>query len=870
MASGESKPNSNGLAAPTILIIDSFALIHRAYHAYPKDLMTKDGVLVNAMFGFAKLMIEVVEKFKPEYVVAVFDSAGPTFRAEMYEAYKAHRKETDSELITQIPLVAELLNNFDIPVLSVSGFEADDIIGTITKQLADQPFRQIVVTGDRDLFQLVGGNTYVYLSGSSFSQSQLFDSDKVKEKMEVGPEHITDIKGLQGDPSDNIPGVPGVGAKTAVKLITEYGTVEDIYSNIDKLVPALQAKLAPHREIALLSKNLATIQREMAIEFDVEDCHYPTFNPELLREFLAKYQFYSLLKHIPTGTSAITANISSENSNRNLNVTPYSGQGFESEQVFVTIQLEGSTIQDYKLTAITIQDGDTTYEAVDNFEEIFSKLTGITVVSIESKKLRHAVLNMGLNPSYMDYDLCMAGVICGAGGVKNDWLAIKAFYLMDNLADLAAIADLYKKIKTEFNADFGKVLALEMKLIRMVSEMERFGISVNKELLQGFGVSLRDMITTLQADVYKSVGHEFNISSPKQVGDVLFAELGLANGKKTKTGGFSTDERTLKEIMGAHPVVAQILEYRELTKLLSTYVESLPAYISPQTGRIHSNMDQMGAITGRFASRDPNLQNLPVEATHGIDLRAAIVPAEGFLLVSFDYSQQELRLLAEFSGEERMRDAFINHDDVHSLTASQILGVPLPEITKEQRRVGKTINFGIVYGMSGFGLSDRLKIEPKKASEFITMYFERYSKVKAYFDTLVQKAKTRGYVETFLGRRRNAGGLNAPNFQVRSAAEREVINFPLQGGAADIIKMAMVQMPDLSSFNARLVLQVHDELIFEYPGADISEVIASSELQDFVRKVRVAMLGNLNMSVPFEVGVEIGHNLSEMQEFEVD
>jgi DNA polymerase I len=852
----------------TLILIDSFALIHRAYHAYPPTLTTKDGQLVNAVFGFAKLMLDVLKKFQPEHVVAVFDSPGATFRDEMYHAYKANRGPSDDDFNSQIPLIVELLKAFDIPVVSLSGYEADDVIGTLDNLYGDEN-SVIVVTGDRDLLQLVDENTRVYLAGGSFVDSKLFDIPAVEAKMGVKPDLIPDLKGIQGDASDNIPGVPGIGPKGAIQLLNDFGSVEGVIENLDKLKGAMQTKFSANTELALLSKKLATIACDAPIDFDFKDAKYPTFDVKELQKYLTGMQFFSLLKYVPSNEDLTNIAATVSEAKGNNTVSPWNGKSLNVDEVFVHTRYEGDHNLNLKVSALEFMAGSDIYSVnTEMLPKFVEAIQGVQVISWDLKSLHHALRNAEMPDGFKDYDVQIAYVLAGAGVFKGDLPSVLERYTATELT-ASVVKQIYEDIQPELDAETSRALALEMRLLPVVVSMERRGISIDVSKLSEFKSQLQDLIEKLVAKVYHEVGHEFNIGSPKQVGQVLFEERGLPAPKKTKTGGYSTDERTLRDFMGADPVVEMILSYRELTKLLSTYVDSLPTYVYGPTNKIHSRMDQMGAVTGRFASKDPNLQNLPAEPIQGVDLRAGFVASPGKIFVSFDYSQQELRLLAEFSGEENMRKAFTSGEDIHLRTASRVLGIPMDKLTREQRKIGKTINFGIVYGMSAFGMADRLKIPPKQAAEFIEKYFAEFSGVKKYFETTINDARKSGLIRTFLGRKKNTAGLNAPNFQLRAALEREVINYPLQGGAAEVIKMAMVQMaPIEKQFDAAMILQIHDELLFEYPADSISDVQNSDKFIDFVSKVRQTMLSVVNMKVPFEVGVSIGTDLANLTDFE--
>lgn len=874
----------------TLLLIDSHALIHRAYHAFPPDLRTRDGEVVNAVYGFARLLLEVLAKFKPSHVVALFDSPGKTIRHDQFVGYKANRTSPDDELIQQIPRVEELLANLCIPCLRVDGYEADDLIGTIDARHSGSWAQTVIVTGDRDLFQLVDEDTFVYLAGSQFSKSQLFDADGVKAKMGVAPEFIVDLKGLHGDPSDNIPGVYGIGEKGAVSLISEFGHIEEMFKQIDRIPPKYKTKLTENFDQAELSKKLATIIRDVPISFDFEkEAAFGKFPVNEAKAFFRELQFTSILNSLDKLIADYAAlNGISDAGEAHVAMTlelPLSPETKEWDAKFnfetSTLFFEGKLQKTGDPLTWRLDEFYVLYEEqlvrvpVDSLANFFATLKGKRLVGFGVKSYLHALQNMGVDYAGVEfYDLAISTYLLSAGEVKQEPESVCAYYKLALPADMSVCA-CWKEIYTQQIEQFlkltdaAKVNTLEQELVNVVATMERNGIILNVEKLAKFAQKIEAAIKEIEAAVYENVGHEFNISSPKQVGEVLFVEKGLPSGKKTKTGGFSTDERTLRDLLGVDPVIQLILDYRELSKLLGTYLSPLPDSVNKQTHRIHATFHQLGAVTGRFSSQYPNLQNIPLGEVAGVNVREAFESAPGTIFVAFDYSQQELRLLAELSGDEVMSEAFRNNEDIHRRTAAEIFDVSIKDVTAEQRKVGKTVNFGIVYGMSGFGLADRLKIDPRKANEFVKVYFQRYPKVKNYYDRLIVDARNAGYVSTILGRRRSTYGLSASNFQLRQATEREVMNYPLQGSAADIIKMGMLQTRELvDKYPAKLILQIHDELVFEYSTELSKDKLAQDPtFVGFVEEVKRALLDVIVLKVPLEVGVEVGSNLGQMEDF---
>jgi DNA polymerase-1 len=864
-----------------LLLIDSYALIHRAFHAFTPDLTTSQGELVNAVYGFARLLLEVIFKFNPRYVIAAMDDASPTVRHSQFGQYKANRKPTDDALSKQIPRIQELLKAFDIPILQVPGYEADDIIGTLDARHSGPGQTTIIVTGDRDLFQLVDENTFVYLAGSAFSQSKLFDAAGVKEKMGLLPEQIVDLKSLQGDASDNIPGVAGIGEKGAVQLLQEFETLEKLYANLDKVPNRYKNKLENSLEIAKVSQSLATIIREVPMAFDFKDATFGSFDIAKLQKLFAELEFRSLQpklidlnqKYSGVAKSADSADVAEPIFELPVSIDAAEWQDQDlGKQVYLyhqtTTEADPLHWQLQKLWVATAS-GDKYQVAVN--EETLAKLAkillGTQVITSEAKCLIHALANTGVVLDVDFYDLALATYVCSAGLSQQSLTGVAQYYkLTGNQLEILALAyDL--QTKAIGSDQIKDIVAIENKLIPTVAAMERNGVMLDVKLLERYASELETLIRDQAQAIYHTVGHEFNIASPKQVGEILFGELSLPGSKKTKTGGYSTDERILREIAHAHPVVEQILTYRELTKLQSTYVKPLPTLVNPKTKRLHANFRQLGAVTGRFASINPNLQNIPVSETGNINMRKAFVAAEGYTLIAFDYSQQELRILAELSGEENMQAAFKSGNDIHAATASEIFDIPIAQVTKEQRRIGKTINFGVVYGISAFGLADRLKIDQHKAAEFIKKYFVTYPKIKAYYQNLLEQAKKQGYAETLFGRRRNALELTQGNSHLRAAVEREIMNFPLQGSAADIVKQSMIAIADVAAkYPAKLILQVHDELVFEYE-CPAGELTQNSQAQNFIAEIQTTMLNIVHTEVPLGVGVEHGANWADMQDW---
>ncbi len=889
-----------------LLLIDSHALIHRAYHAFPPDLTISSGEVVNAVYGFSRLLLEVLQKFSPDYVIAAMDAPGPTVRHQQFGQYKANRSAPDDLLIQQIPLVEKLLETLDIPILKVDGFEADDIIGTLDDRFGreNHGHETIIVTGDRDLFQLVDEDTRVYLAGTSFSKSKLYDADGVEEKMGGRPEFIVDIKALEGDSSDNIPGVAGIGKKGAATIVAEFGHLEDIYKKLAEVPKRYQNKLTENYEIAELSRQLATIIKDVPLNCEFEDGRFGTFSSREVRTFFQDMEFNSLLRQIDKlidnhelhaeEVSVTKDMVAAQGQLSLLANNPQSASsdiqawGGEKLKERIVIWMEVDQTSDplnWKLQELLVWDSEKEKPLrvePKSLGSFFSKVCEqhpkLEVVTLDAKSLYHILSNHNINyrqwQGFSTYDLSLSTYVVSMGRTKQDLDSLLAYYKLGYAdAELAKLAKLVMASQAHFEdtdalSSFNEILTLENKLVRIIVEMERNGIVLDKELMVQFDQQLQQDIKQIEQSIYSDVGHEFNIGSPKQVGEVLFEEKGLPVVKKTKSGSYSTDERTLNTLADADPVVMKILKYREFTKLLSTYVKPLPSLVNHETGRIHAVFNQMGAITGRFSSQNPNMQNIPVGETAGLVMRDAFKSDEGSYLVALDYSQQELRLLAELSEEENMLKAFSDGKDIHAVAAAEIFGIPIEEVDKEKRRIGKTINFGIVYGISPFGLADRLKISQKEAKDYIEKYFDRYPKVRKFYDQLITSAKKDGFVATIFGRRRHSGDLHSRNYVLRQATEREVMNYPLQGSAADLIKQAMIEVAYvLPKHKAKMLLQVHDELIFEYYfEGNEQELLKDEAFQAFVHDVRKAMLKNKKLRVPLAIGVDVGKRWGSMKE----
>jgi DNA polymerase-1 len=863
----------------TLLIIDSHALIYRAYYAFPPTLTTSGGEPVNAVFGYASLVLDVLLKFLPSHVVAVMDSKGPVSRQTDYSFYKANRASADDLMVTQFPRIEEFLKNFNIPVLKIDGVEADDIIATVDHNYSGKWAKTIVVTGDQDIFQIVDEDTFVYLAGRKFSESKLYDEGMVVEKLGIKPVQVPDYKAIAGDASDNIPGVRGIGPKGAIELIEEFESIENLYTKIDQVKDKYKQKLIENHELAMMSKDLALAHKDIPIVFDIESAQFDDLDLAPVEKFFEELQFKSLITKLSKFHTAFKVkentkkikdqvvdlfNDSSEEIQKNLwNGTPINVQNelyiladFENlDQSPVHWQLERIFFSIDSSEVVQVVDKNLIAKFVEMIKEI-------KVITYDSKKLLHSLKNLNLTVKEKNiFDIGIACIVTSGGKCTYSLNSIFHFlgeeYQGNLERNLLSLKGAYKNYleKCEDDGSFKEVIELEHKILPIVCAMEASGIMFDEVLFTRLLEKFEGEKATIRDEIYKLAGHEFNINSPKQVGEVLFVEKSLPGARKTKSGSFSTDERSLSYLIGVDPIIEKVLEYREVDKIISTYLKAIPEYAESDSKRIHGIFDQIGAVSGRFSSKNPNLQNIPKSLVRGENLRDAFIAPEGKMLVSFDYSQQELRILAALAGEEEMINSFNTESDVHKLTASEIFEVEIDKVTKEQRDQGKTINFSIIYGISAFGLSERMKIPRDMATLFIDKYFEKYKKVKEFLAGVIKQATIDGYTETVLKRRRYNEMIKSNNRNFKSAAERELFNFIIQGSAADIMKLAMINFSDiLSEYNAKLLLQVHDEFVFEIEAKNKDD----KNLAEFVSKVYDEMCNAYDIGVKYKVEVGVG------------
>ena len=846
-----------------LMILDGNSVVNRAFYGvWP--LNAPDGTPTNAVYGFLAILQKLFEDEAPDSLCVAFDLPAPTFRHEMYEGYKAQRKPMPEELAVQMPLLKETLDAMHIRRLEAAGWEADDVLGAVSAICEKSGWACEIVTGDKDSFQLITETTSVLHVKSRMGQTEtiLYDRARFEEEYGFAPPLMVDLKALMGDASDNIPGVPGIGEKTALDLVRRYGRVADIYAGLDGLdiKDSVRKKLAAGRESAEMSYTLATISREAPVELKPEDAAWSRdFGPELyavldrlgFRRFIEKWGLAPAPEAVQEAESRAMPELSALTAQ-------------EAEARIRAAETLGLALPGDDLDSLSLCDGEAIFTL--NWGELgedYNRLLRL-VFSPEVKKSAHGVKDLmglalaeGLGTEGFVFDTELAAYVLDPTESGYDLGKLTKRYLGAELPEARAALELMAPMRAKLAENGAEKLYfdIELPLCQVLAEMERAGFLVDRKALADFGESLTAGIDALQRGIWELAGHEFNINSPKQLGEVLFDELMLPAGKKTKTG-WSTNADILEKLIGKHPIIGDILEYRMLTKLKSTYADGLLKVISAD-GRIHTNFRMTVTATGRLSSTEPNLQNIPVRRELGAQIRRMFVAAPGCVLVDADYSQIELRLLAHISGDETMQKAFKSGEDIHAVTASQVFGLPLSEVTPAQRSSAKAVNFGIVYGISAFSLAQDIKVSPAEARAYIDAYMQKYHGVREYMDRVIAEAKERGYVETLFGRRRPVPELKASNFNTRSFGERVARTMPIQGTAADIIKLAMVNVRRrlrAEGMEARLILQVHDELIAECPEREAERVAALLE-EEMERAV--------TLSVPLTAEAHSGHSWAE-------
>jgi DNA polymerase-1 len=877
----KTEKTGNGILA----ILDGNALVHRAYHALP-PLTNGDGQATGAVYGVAMTLLSVLEKFHPEYVVASFDLAAPTFRHEAYAEYKATRKKAPDDLYEQIPIVKDLVRAFNIPIYEKEGFEADDCVGTLARQASELGIPTVIVTGDNDALQLVSPLVKVFALRKGVKDIALYDEAAVMEKYGFTPSVIPDYKGLAGDNSDNIPGVSGIGVKTATDLLREFGSLERIYESIDSVKESVRRKLDSGRQSAFLSKELGTIDVSVPIVFDRDAARTKDFDRTLVTDFFRRMGFYSLIGRIPGGSGAESevfwATGKPDVSRKKRQKTVGTSEEFGLFLVGTTdmpvgariVFREGSLFGDGVIGAVELASefGAITVEWNHSTKPVFATFfsdSGKRKVFHDAKAAWHILRREGIDLVGVSFDTMLSGYLLLAGTrIELDRLLSEEFGDESFPNSAAAILRLSARLQEKMDAVSREQTGewtlsrlfkeVEMPLFPILARMEESGIRLDTDIFRRLSEGLSEELSRIERKIYDLAGREFNINSPKQLSEVLFADLNLPTKgiKRTKTG-ISTASSELEKLR-EYPIVSLIEEERELFKLKTTYLDAFPARVDAGS-RLHTTFQQAVTATGRLSSSDPNLQNIPASERWNRAIRGAFVAEDGHLLVGLDYSQIELRVMAHVSGDAELRRAFLSGEDVHRAAAALVFGVSPDSVTPDMRRQAKVFNFGIMYGMSAYGLSQRLGIPIDEASVFISNYFERFEGVARFMESMKVSARERGFVETELGRRRYVPEILSANRSVASSGERMAVNMPIQGLAADIMKLAMLRVSDaISEYgeSARAILQVHDELVFE-----VEEDIAVP----FVERMKEIMEHSYQISVPLVVEAGIGRDWGRLK-----
>lgn len=841
----------------TLLAVDGNSLMHRAFHALP--LMDAGGVYTNAVHGFLSMMLKAAQELSPRYIAVAFDEHAPTFRHTAYAEYKAGRRATPEELRPQFAVIREILSAMQVGVLSVTGYEADDILGTLSKKCQENGLDCVLLTGDRDALQLIGNGTRVLFTRKGITESTLFDAAGVKEYFGVTPEQVTDWKGLMGDASDNIPGIPGVGEKTALKLLNEYTTLENVLDHAGEIKGKLGEKVRENAELARFSKDLATIRPTAPIDFDLnafEASHMAQGLP-----VLRKYQLNGIAGRMEKWAGNTAPAVSETEAAADIPLEMLSAQeaiaaflektagqdtAIHVTPTHLTLAVPGAAAE------ITLQQDMLSSGLLP--EEAWAALRPVLNRPLyvhDGKRLLHLLSQAGLPLPQFAWDTMLGAYLHNP---QEKSYALHCFAKEDASGVLQLAKHQQKELENE--GMLGLMRDIEMPLLYVLFDMEQSGFQVDAKVLSALGAQFTRETEELKEQVYQLSGvRGFNLNSPQQLGKVLFETLGLKAGKKTQRG-YSTDADTLESLIDAHPCIAPILKYRQVVKLNSTYIDALLRKMDA-SGRVHTFFDQTGTATGRISSSEPNLQNIPVRTPLGREIRKAFVAAPGCVLADADYSQIELRLLAHLSQDAAMTDAFQKAQDIHTRTAAEVYGVSMADVTADMRSSAKAVNFGLVYGISDFGLSRNIGISRKEAAAFIARYFERYPAIKRYMDEAVRLGYDQGYAVTLMGRRRQLPELKASNANTRNFGERAAMNTPVQGTAADIIKLAMVRVHGAlkaQGLKARLILQVHDELIIETPQEEVKQV--SALLKQCMEEVAA-------LSVPLIAEVKTGESWYE-------
>ncbi|NLN04923.1 MAG: DNA polymerase I [Clostridiaceae bacterium] len=872
-----------------LLIVDGNSIINRAYYATETSFMkTAEGLYTGAVYGFLNIFLKYLEEDDPDYIAVCFDVKHPTFRHEEYEEYKATRKGMPDELAAQMPLLKELLHAFNVAVIEKMGYEADDLIGTFCEKASSKGMECIVLTGDRDSLQLVNERVVVKLpvTKGGRTSAEFYDVDKVYEKYGVTPSQLIDVKALMGDKSDNVPGIAGVGEKTALSLIKEFGSLDGIYENIDKISkPALKKKLEEGKNMAYLSRKLVTIMKEVPLEITEEDIKRKEYDPVRVLNVLNKLEFRSIIKRLKLDQVEPEADVVFETENIYKDIEEMTLPeevvvltGIDDiakmqlpekiDILYITYTLSNNELSEINFRFDNSSGGYTVAlpgalfvpAFLDKFAAVFES-ESIKKVMFDAKPLILWLKQNGCDFKGLYCDVAVCAYLSDSNRKSNSITDVYRFYTSKeiksgSLNELFALEEIqeYAFRKLEEDGQTKLFKDVELPLVSILADLEYTGFRVNPDILEAVGRDFEKRINELTGLIHSYAGKVFNINSPKQLGEVLFEDLKLESKKKTKTG-YSTNVEVLEKLYDAHPIIPCIIEYRQNTKLKSTYIDGLLSAINHMTGRVHSSFNQMATATGRLSSTEPNLQNLPIKSEIGRHIRRAFEPRdENHILIDADYSQIELRVLAHISQDSTMIEAFRNNEDIHTVTATKVFNVGLEDVTYEMRSKAKAVNFGIIYGISEYGLSRDLNISFYEAKQLKTDYLKKYPGVDAYMKDIVESARKLGYVTTLMGRRRYLPELASSNSQIRSFGERIALNTPIQGTAADIIKIAMVKVYNelaRRKLSSKLILQVHDELLID---------ALKEEKEEVIDLLKDCMENAFELSVPLVVSIDTGMN----------
>ncbi len=926
-----------------LFLLDAYALIYRSYYAFIKNpRMTSKGVNTSAIFGFVNTLEEVLRKENPTHIAVAFDPAGPTFRHTQFESYKAQRDATPEDIKTAIPFIKKILEAYRIPILEMEGYEADDVIGTIAKQVDKSNFDVYLMTPDKDYAQLVDDHIFIYKPKYGSNDFEILDYNKVLEKYNLrNPQQMIDLLGLMGDASDNIPGCPGVGPKTAEKLLTEFGSIENLLQNTKQLKGSIKEKIEENKDQILFSKFLATIKTDVPLKIETDNLKRQQMDEAALREIFDELEFRTLTNRILNSQTNIEKQTSKplQPTQGNLfdepleeitphpspfdlpkdftdiHSTPHSYVLIEGEEKLEelnrklctqsTVSFDTETTGTDPLLAelvgmsFAFTEGEAFYIPISSKREEAQRQVNFFKSFLENESiekvgqnLKYDILelrNYGIEVKGKLFDTMIAHYLLnpelrhGMDYMAETLLKYKTVHIDEligpkgknqlNMRDIdpkivcdyaAEDADITLKLKNVLEKKIHEtkldmlLYEIECPLTYVLADMEWTGVRLDLKALEELSKQLNEELSAIEHEIVQMAGIDFNVNSPKQIGEILFDRMKIVEKpKKTKTGQYSTNEEELEKLRGKHPIIDKILEQRGIKKLLSTYIDAFPQLINPRTGKIHTSFNQTVAATGRLSSTNPNLQNIPVRDERGKEMRKVFIPDEGCVFASSDYSQIELRIMAHLSGDKNMVEAFMHDQDIHAATASKIFHVPIEEVTSDMRRKAKTANFGIIYGITPFGLSERLSISRSEAKQLIDEYFETFPDIKRYMDESIATARAKGYVETIFGRKRYLPDINSQNANVRGFAERNAINAPIQGSAADIIKVAMIKIHDRfakEKLKSKMILQVHDELDFN---------VAEEEL-DAVRKIVIEEMEHAcKLTVPLKTDFGYGKNWLE-------